>query len=86
MSLKTSKKRCIFPFCQIVGTTRFYKFPINNKKRLDLWLEVCNLTSVKPNDSICYRHFDQIYLLNGPNRNILRQDAVPRWYTVSFLD
>ena len=79
-------KRCVFPFCRVLGTNKMFKFPITNKKRMELWLQCSKLDSVKQNDRICYHHFDPKYILSSQKRTILSQDAVPRWYTVSLLN
>ena len=55
--LKVYNRKCIFPNCKYIGTTGLYKFPINDKNRLDLWLDVCKLSSVKPHEMICKNHF-----------------------------
>ena len=78
MSQKVFNKSCIFPKCSYKGTTGLYKFPIKDKNRLDLWLNVCNLSCVKPHEKICKNHFhydDFIYRKTG---NILKMSAVPQ--------
>ena len=78
-------RSCIFPYCLFKGTTGFYKFPINDKNKLDLWLSVCNLSSVKPNDLICKNHFNPEDFHYGEFRTDLKRCAVPHWYSVSYL-
>ena len=77
--LKVFNKSCIFPNCLYKGTTGLYRFPISDKNRLDLWLDVCKLSSVRPHELICKNHFHPTDFCYGSGRNCLKKSAVPHW-------
>ena len=77
MTQKIFNKSCIFPKCSYKGTTGLYKFPIKDKNRLDLWLKVCQLSSVKPHEKICKNHFNHDDFHYGKDRIVLKESAVP---------
>ena len=76
---KIFNKSCIFPNCLYKGTTGLYKFPISDKNRLDLWLNVCKLSSVRPHEAICKNHFHPNDFSYGRSRTLLKKSAVPHW-------
>ena len=71
---------CIFPNCLYKGSSGLYKFPINDKKRLVLWLNVCKLFWVKPHEKICKNHFHPHDFQYGIDRIGLKNSAVPHDY------
>ena len=77
---------CIFPKCSYKGATGLYKFPIKDKDRLDLWLNVCNLSCVKPHERICKNHFHDYDFDERKNGIYLKRSAVPHGSScVSYL-
>ena len=77
MSQKIFNKCCIFPNCLYKGTTGLFRFPFNDKNRLELWLNVCKLTCVKPHDRICKNHFHVDDFHYGEKKINLKKSAVP---------
>ena len=81
--LKVYNRSCIFPNCVYKGTKGLYRFPINDKNRLNLWLDVCKLSSVRPHEMICKNHFHPNDFFYG-KRIDLKKSAVPH-NIVSYL-
>ena len=83
MSQRTFIKSCIYPKCSYKGTTGLYKFPIKDKNRLDLWLNACNLPSVKAHEKICKNHFHDDDIVYRKTGSVLKISAVPDCYSSS---
>ena len=77
-------KKCTFPYCVYKGTLGLFNFP-KDTTRKELWLEICRLPSVEPNQKICFKHFEEKYIGGGSQKLYLKQDAIPHWYSVSFI-
>ena len=71
------QRSCIFPNCLYKDYKGLYKFPVNDQKRLELWLQVCQLSSVKPHEKICKNHFNPDDFIYLKDRILLKKSAVP---------
>ena len=83
--LNGKKVKCIYPSCSYIGNSKLFNFPQKDKKLRKKWLEACQLEDVKPNQKICYKHFNQ-YDISDSNldRYRLRKGSIPKALVVSY--
>ena len=83
--LNGKKVKCMYPSCSYIGNSKLFNFPQKDKKLRKKWLEACQLEDVKPNQKICYKHFNQ-YDISDSNldRYRLRKGSIPKALVVSY--
>lgn len=58
----------------------FFRFPLNDPQRLNLWVQALHRKNFKPTKSmvLCSEHFKETdYLESSLRKNLLKADAVP---------
>ena len=72
--------KCVVEGCESIGERGFVTFPKNNQALKAKWLQVLNLSFVRPGDKICRRHF----LESDFGKSKIKQNVVPSQHLVRF--